>query len=133
MTSPTDRAGGNRAARRTKGRFARSARGVLETSLIPADASLRGHPFGRTIANAIADLLAGGAITCICCRQVSTGASAFLAAINPRRPTIAAISAICGPCWRDRSFEDHESAAERVLKTVLPTGRFLDLHRSPGA
>ena len=108
----------NRAQRRKFKGFICAAN-VLITGLIPAQSQL---PF--TVASAVLYLRARGAATCFCCQTIVSRklVGAYLTALALSRDRRVAISALCESCWTRAEIGD----AERILRLVLPGGRFLD-------
>jgi hypothetical protein len=101
----------------------------LVTFLIAADVSLDRHPLLR---NAL--LFWRGNIRqrrpfCPACRANyadDAHPAAFLFATTAIAPTSASVSAFCDDCWRDLPPEAIEREAARVLRHLIPGGRFLD-------
>lgn len=107
---------------------------LLLTNCVSADEDLSGHPRCKLLRGAIEFYRAGcngndESKACIVCHIGfgETQPAAFLISI-PVVPnaTNAAVSAICPSCWRTQSPESFDRAATRVLRRVLPRGRFLD-------
>jgi hypothetical protein len=53
-------------------------------------------------------------------------AAAFLFAVPSLAPTSASVTAICTDCWRDLPPDAIERQAAKVLRGLIPHGRFLD-------
>jgi hypothetical protein len=53
-------------------------------------------------------------------------AAAFLFAMPSIAPTSASVTAFCDECWRDLPPDVIEREAARVLRHLIPGGRFLD-------
>ena len=51
---------------------------------------------------------------------------AFLFSVIAVAPTNASVTAFCRACWNDQSPEVIEREAARVLRCLLPGGKFLD-------
>lgn len=54
---------------------------------------------------------------------------AFLFSTIAVAPTNASVTAFCDQCWRDQPISDIEREATRVLRAIVPDGRFLDTRR----
>lgn len=54
---------------------------------------------------------------------------AFLLSVPALAPTSASVTAICTNCWRDLPPVDIERAAAKVLRQLIPGGKFLDARR----
>lgn len=120
-----------RADKSTARRFERQvAGGFLTTTRIEAGADLRGHPHADLYRRAIADAAGNpGSLACIACRQSLTSRrpyKAFLLSAAEARPSIATASAICVECWTPDDLTDIELSATRVLRKIVPNGRFID-------
>jgi hypothetical protein len=66
---------------------------------------------------------------CICCKanfadDAVIGAHLF--AMPAAAPTSASVSGICVECWRDLPDAAIEREATRLLRQLLPHGRFID-------
>lgn len=124
----------NRAARRREaakvGRFRRGSAGSLHTALVQAGTSLDGHPRADLFKAAISDAYRHpGALHCIvCARPFATERpfAAFLMACSTVRPKMASLAAICAPCWSHAPFAEIEAEGERILRGIVPGGRFDD-------
>jgi hypothetical protein len=53
-------------------------------------------------------------------------AAAFLFAVPALAPTSASVTAICDQCWRNLPPDAIEREAAKVLRQLIPHGRFLD-------
>jgi hypothetical protein len=56
-------------------------------------------------------------------------AAAFLFAVPSLAPTSASVSAICTSCWNGLPPDDIEREVAKVLRQLIPHGRFLDAQR----
>lgn len=66
-----------------------------------------------------------------CCANFADDAhpGAFLFSTPEVAPTAASVTVFCTECWRDLDIAEIEAVAARVLRAVMPGGRFLDQHR----
>src|SRR4051794_17716927 len=120
----------NRHARRADMR--RFRRSDLLTHIVAADdsAALGGHKLLKdALASWQADLLSRKAI-CIGCKapfaDLDAKVGAYLFAMPVNVDGLVSTSAFCHRCWRELSPADVERQASRVLRQLLPGGRFLD-------
>ena len=121
----------NRHTRRTELRsFKREAhKAHLVTYLTAADASLDDHPLLLNALSYWRSNIRQRRPYCPACKgNVADGArpGAYLFATIAVAPTSASVSAFCDQCWRDLSPDDIEREAARVLRHLIPGGRFLD-------
>ena len=121
----------NRHQRRSDLRcFKREAhRAHLVTHLIAADAPLDGHPLLSHALSYWRSNIQQRRPFCPACKASfadDTHPGAFLFATIPVAPTSASVTAFCDECWRDLSPEQLEREAARVLRNLIPGGRFLD-------
>lgn len=124
----------NRASRRLQAakvnRFRRRAGRELDTALVQAGASLDSHPRADLFKAAISDAYRHpGSLRCmLCARQFATERpyAAFLLSCATRKPKMASLSAICAPCWSHAPVSEIEAEAERLLRGIVPGGRFDD-------
>lgn len=118
----------NRHARRADMRIFR--RSDLLTHCVSADdAALE----DRLLKNALENWRAGRGsrkLTCIGCKLLfaddDVRAGGYLFAMPVNVDGLVSTSVFCADCWRDLPSADIERVAARVLRQLLPNGRFLD-------
>jgi hypothetical protein len=122
---------GNRATRRSEARAFRRevSHAHLTTYLLEADLRLDGHPL---LEGAISFWYSGIKTRrpfCCACKASflddAVQAAAFLLAVPPAA-TSAGVSAFCHQCWQTLPMSEIEAIATRVLRKVVPGGRFED-------
>ncbi|WP_354096613.1 hypothetical protein [Bradyrhizobium sp. RT10b] len=99
------------------------------TRLIPADAPLDGHPLLQHALSFWRGNIQQRRPFCpICKRNYADDAhpGAILFTTLPIAPTSASVTAFCTECWNDQPPAVIEREAARVLRQVIPNGRFLD-------
>jgi hypothetical protein len=118
----------NRHARRTDMRMFR--RSDLLTHCVAADTSLETHPL---LKNALENWRAGRGsrkLICVSCKQPfdddGARAGGYLFAMPVNVDGLVSTSVFCDRCWRELPPDDIEREAARVLRQLLPHGRFLD-------
>ena len=122
---------GRHERRASVARFKREASGGggLLTFLIAADdvAALDGQPLLRHAAQWWRNnIMRRRPVCCECKASFADGArpGAFLFSTAPDKPTSASVSVFCARCFRDLPDDEFERAAMRVLRRVLPNGKF---------
>jgi hypothetical protein len=120
----------NRHQRRTDLRsFKREAhKAHLVTYMVPVDISLDGHPLLRDALSYWRSNIQQRRPTCLACKTGfadDAHPGAFLFATIAVAPTSASVSAFCDQCWHDLPPEVIEREAARVLRHLIPNGRFL--------
>jgi hypothetical protein len=117
----------NRATRRADlAEFKRDANKGLDTFLIDADA-LDDHPVFARAVSFWRDGIPQRRPFCMMCKSSFADdavAGAFLFAMPSAAPSSISVTAICDECWRDLPDDVVERAAVRVLRRLLPRGRF---------
>jgi hypothetical protein len=121
----------NRHSRRSELRsYKREAHGShLVTHLIAADAPLDRHPL---LSNALSfwrgNIQRRRPFCPICKANYADAAhpGAILFSTLAVAPTSASVTMFCDECWRDQPLAVIEREATRVLRMVMPNGRFLD-------
>lgn len=107
-------------------------RSDLLTHCVAADevAALEGH---KLLTDALANWQAGRVsrkAICIGCKasfaDLDAKVGAFLFAMLVNVDGLVSTSVFCADCWRDLPPADIERVAARVLRQLLPNGRFLD-------
>ena len=72
-------------------------------------------------------------LTCVSCKLLFADADAraggFLFAMPVTVDDLVSTSVFCERCWRELPPDDIEREATRVLRQLLPSGRFLDARR----
>lgn len=107
-----------------------ASRAYLLTHLLDANTSFADHP---TLKDALAFWKANRVSRrprCIACKvdlaDPTAPVGAFLFATSPGAAGAVSVSAICPDCWRALPMSEIEVAALRVLRRLLPGGRFED-------
>ena len=116
----------NRAQRRSDTREFRHRDHVL-THLIDVRADLSGFPMLERIAAAWSAAIPSRKPFCFCCRSKfsdSARPGAYLFATSPGAADIASVSVMCVECWQTLPMTDIERIAARVLRAIIPDGRF---------
>ena len=101
----------------------------LLTYMVPADAPLDGHPLLCGALSYWRSNIQQRRPFCPACKASfadDADAAAFLFATPAVAPTSASVSAFCSECWNDLPPQVIEREAARVLRQVIPGGRFLD-------
>ena len=119
----------NRHTRRTDLRIFR--RSDLLTHMVAADdAALEDHPL---LMNALDNWRAGRGsrkLTCVSCKLLfaddEARAGGYLFAMPVNVDGLVSTSVFCDRCWRELQPDDIEREAARVLRQLLPGGRFID-------
>ena len=96
---------------------------------VRADAPLDGHPLLRNAVSFWLSNIQQRRPFCPTCKANyadDAHPGAFLFATMAVAPTSASVSAFCDQCWRDLPPEVIEREAARVLRHLIPDGRFLD-------
>lgn len=128
----------NRASNRHRRRadlrsFKREAhKAHLVTYLTAADQPLDGHPLLSQALSFWRGNIQQRRPFCPACRAKfadDAHPGAFLFATIPVAPTSASVSAFCDQCWHDLPPDVIEREAARVLRRLIPGGRFLDAGR----
>jgi hypothetical protein len=123
----------NRHTRRTDlAHFKRDAhRGHLTTYMVEAsdDAALDRMPMLSRAVTFWRNGIKQRKPSCPSCRASfaeDAQAAAFLFAVPSLAPTSASVTAICDRCWRGLPPDDIEREAAKVLRQLIPGGKFLD-------
>ena len=108
--------------------FRREAhRDHIVTHLIDANADLDGYPLLSRVATAWRAGIAQRKPWCIACEASFAEAArpgAYLFATPSGAADIASVSVLCADCWRDLPPDAIEREATRVLRQLIPNGRF---------
>ena len=121
----------NRHARRTDLRIFRRS-DLLRHMVAADDVALDNHPL---LLNALDNWRAGRGsrkLTCLSCKLLFADADAeaqpggYLFAMPIAVDGLVSTSVFCDRCWRELTPDDLEREAARVLRQLLPNGRFLD-------
>lgn len=103
-----------------------AARGTVSYLVEPSDERLDGEPLLR---NAIQRWVAAVAVRkprCFVCRTIFANDGPQLGAVllvtTSSAPPLCTVSGLCKRCWSDRSDEEIERAAAKVLRPVMPNG-----------
>jgi hypothetical protein len=111
-------------------RFRRDAsRASLLTYMVAADQPLDSHPLLRNALSYWRSNIQQRRPFCPACKANfadDARPGAFLFATIAVAPTSASVSAFCDECWRDLPEAEIEREAARVLRHLIPGGRFLD-------
>jgi hypothetical protein len=121
----------NRHQRRTELRFFKREvhKAHLVTYLTAADAPLDGHPLLCRALSYWRGNIQQRRPYCPACRANfadDAHPGAFLFATTAVAPTSASVTAFCTDCWHDLPPDEIEREAARVLRHLIPGGRFLD-------
>jgi hypothetical protein len=101
----------------------------LLTYMVVADAPLDSHPLLPNALSYWRSNIQQRRPFCPACRANfadDAHPGAFLFATIAVAPTSASVTAFCDECWRDLPPEVIEREAARVLRHLIPGGRFLD-------
>jgi hypothetical protein len=122
---------GRHERRRSVALFKRDARNLLETSLVPADADLADYPqLNGARAKWLSEVPARKPICSHCHRKFGFGVdgaevAAFLLVTAPNSSSnMVGISGFCKSCWSDCDDGQLQKAALKVVRRVLPSGKF---------
>ena len=99
----------------------------LLTYMVAADADLDGHPLlSRALSYWRGNIQHRRPFCPACKASFADDAfpGAFLLSVPPLAPTTASVTAFCTECWHDLSISDIEREATRVLRMVVPGGKF---------
>lgn len=101
----------------------------LLTYLVAADTSLAGHPLLCSALSYWRSNIQQRRPFCPACKANfadDVHAAAFLFATIAVAPTSASVSAFCDRCWHGLPPATIEREAARVLRSIVPNGKFLD-------
>jgi hypothetical protein len=101
----------------------------LDTFLIDAGASLDGHPLLSHALSFWRSRIQQRRPFCPNCKRSyadDAHPGAILFSTLAVAPTTASVTVFCDQCWRDLPLTVIEREAVRVLRQVIPNGRFLD-------
>jgi hypothetical protein len=111
-------------------RFKREASRVsLLTYMVAADVSLDHHPLLSHALSFWRGNIQQRRPFCPACKANyadDAHPGAFLFVTLAIAPTSASVSAFCDQCWRDLPPATIEREAARVLRSIVPNGKFLD-------